>query len=52
MRKRSEFKISLSNLRGGKILNSTMSGGDSIDDGGGGGGGGERCFKCVDMVRL
>lgn len=52
MRKRSEFKISLSNLRGGKILNSTMSGGDSIDDGGGGVGGGERCFKCVDMVRL
>ena len=42
MRKRSEFKISLSNLRGGKILNSTMSGGDSIDDGGRGGVGEER----------
>ena len=44
MRKRSEFKISLSNLRGGKILNSTMSGGDSIDDGGRGGGGRREVF--------
>lgn len=44
MRKRSEFKISLSNLRGGKILNSTMSGGDSIDDGGRGSGGRREVF--------
>ena len=53
MRKHGEFKISLSHPRGGKTLNSTTSGRESMS----GGGGGERgvlnvgCVKCGGMVR-
>ena len=41
MRKPGEFKLSLSNPRGGKILNSTTGDRESVD----GGGGEEGCFK-------
>ena len=49
MRERGEFKISLSNPRGGKILNSATSGREPM-----GGGGREKngCFKCGGTVRL
>ena len=43
MKKCGEFKISLSNRRGGKIPNFTTSGRDSM---GGGGGERKRYFKC------
>ena len=46
MRKPGEFKLSLSNPRGGKILNSTT--GDRVSVGGRGGE--EVCFRCVVFV--